>query len=245
MTVRAKTTAASNAGSFAPEHRVESGVELLVEDPAGHPDWDDWNAVVEEQQALVYLRGVLATDAAGTPPHVVPPRDQPRHPINECTGADLPRMAFLGKDAYDPELVAPIRNIIGFSKPEGGTWLAPLHEDGTTDWTRWCARARYDSALKDRRIHPIGLHPAARVLKIDSHADLQAVIDAHGGVTRDDQVRPDFEEVARHYDALWLTRRGMNQTSADPHRGYGVGENLDLWDVESIVVLRPDAVHAT
>ena len=246
MTVRAKTTSSSNAGSFAPELGAVADVARRVDPAAGSMDgsWDAaaWEEVVEEQQALDYLRDVLTPDR-----HHVPPRDEPRHPVNECTGADLPRIAYLGETAYDPDLAEPIKNIVGFSKPSGGTWLSPLNDDGTTAWTEHCKVIRFDAAVRGRRVHPIGLHPEARVLKIDSMEDLRGAIDTHGGVQRegDTQLRPDFEEIARHYDALWLTRRGMNATWVPSGSTRGAEENLNGWELESVLILNPDSVHST
>jgi hypothetical protein len=217
-------------------------------DAAWAAEHEAWLAErVAEEEATAYLRSVLEPDK-----DKIPPRAEPRHPVNECTGADLPRIAFLGKSAYDPDLVTPIRNVKGFPKPNGGTWLSPLNDDGTTVWTEHCTKViRYDAAVRGRRVHPIGLHPEARVLKIDTMEDLRGAVDAYGGQRRDEgewgnQVYPDYEEIARHYDAIWLTNRGMNATNkpAPVRRGQDQ-ENLNTWEIESVLILNPDSVHST
>ncbi len=212
--------------------RRRNGQFGVQERPEGDTDLD----VGSTDETLRYLRGLIVDR--------VPPRDVPRHPVNECTGADLPPVAFVGADAYDPDVVTPVRNHTGIPKPDGGTWLSPLHADGTTTWSRWCADVDSGDWVRGKRTHPVGLRPDARVLKVDSMPDLLAAVDAHGGVAHNEEVHLDFEELARHYDAMWVTGAGMEATRYGPG-GYDKGENLYSWDIESVLIFNPDAIGST
>jgi len=140
-----------------------------------------------------------------------------------------------------PSLFVPVTNgdsCMG-AKPDCGFWTSTYDPSiGGSAWIDWCVGNEYGLA----RSLDYGwlLTPAAdaRVLTIDSYADLQAVITAYPRQLRHVYryegyaLMPDFERMAHDYDALHLTAAGERATRLSlPYNLYG-------WDCESTVWFR-------
>lgn len=54
----------------------------------------------------------------------------------------------------------------------------------------------------------------------------------------------DFASVAKDFDAIWLTERGQHATHDPRPDSLYPGLHLYGWDLESVLVLGPDAVKA-
>lgn len=162
--------------------------------------------------------------------------------ISRAHGADLPKVAFVHPNPLDPSLIGTIRND-GHTKPIGGLWLSPVGADGRTAWQSWCAGEDYDPYRgKPARAHRVELRPDARVAKIDSAADLDALA---GAYPAQDRSPLNFEALAGDFDAVWLTDRGQWATrfrDGDLRDIGGSAPNLYGWDIESVLVLNKDAL---
>lgn len=166
--------------------------------------------------------------------------------LHECTGADLPRLAFTHGCSFDISKVAPVRNG-NFYKPSGGAWLSPYADDGRTEWARFGDVADYAPAKRSTTVTDVALVPNARVLVIDSRDDFINVVEAHSYVyenelnrhLEEDKRLLDFESIARDYDAIWVTQRGVNTNQLIPAHGQ---PTLGPWDIPSVLVLNRDAV---
>lgn len=167
------------------------------------------------------------------------------------TGADLPRQVYSHAPDHDPALTQPEKfrtpvNSKFMPKPEaGGLWTAtvtqvePTGAVRSTSWLDWCrsenfGRGRYTRYLE---IRPT---PCARVLRIDSLADLRAIHSEYGFLP-DDRFPAfaavlDWERMAREgVDGVYLTHQGQYETRF-PSDG---GPSLYGWDTESLLLLNP------
>lgn len=153
------------------------------------------------------------------------------------TGADLPTMSYVAGKPYDPARFEPVGNQC-WTKPHGGLWISPHREDGTTEWEKHLDRSHYAKPRSVRQ--QITLDATAKVLRIDSLADLRTALDAYPAIDSGGRPVLDYEALARDFDAMWVTRRGLNETDGRN----GAQPRLYPWDLESAVVFNPDAVRA-
>lgn len=164
---------------------------------------------------------------------------------------DLPRLAYSHGTTHDPALTHPRRfrppiNSSYICKPEdGGLWTAPVTKEGlkgeivSTEWTDWCRSEQFNEEhyLLFQEIVP---DPGAKVLLIDSMADLKAILAVYGltPITYLPFITqvPDWERMVEdEIDAVYLTDAGQWATRMPPH-----GEpNLYTWDMPSVLWLRP------
>lgn len=136
-------------------------------------------------------------------------------------------------------------------KPAGGIWLSPVGVDGVTEWEhllgnapewdegtqKWSRGGRYNATLSDD----------ARVLHIDTLEDYYAAVDAcHREVPSDGDGEPvkglDYSRL--NVDAVYISQRVSKGTAFGDERRDGY-EKLGFWDIDSVVVLRPQSVEMT
>lgn len=171
--------------------------------------------------------------------------------MSRIASADLPQLVYAHGAEHDPALTDPahFRPIAdGFIKPShGGLWTSPVTgaaSDGApfdTAWLEWCRDNEYGAEYYTHLtlISPL---PDARVLLIDSVADLRAVVADHPARVG----RRASAILARQYpswasirdagwDAIYLTDAGMMATryTVDPD------PNLYGWDCATVLWLRP------
>ena len=127
-------------------------------------------------------------------------------------------------------------------KPEYGTgfWTSTLGQRG--GWLDVVDGGDVNFASpyprEEWRLYAVYPYPDARVYEIDTHDDLLALIDRypHGAIEATDYGvldfrHPDFEAVARDYDAVHLTDDGMVATRLATPGTY-------TWDCESTIWFR-------
>ncbi len=126
--------------------------------------------------------------------------------------------------------VEPVRNEC-WIKPKLGSGLwTSTYRNNSSDWVETPkGMALYEPEDNWFLLEP---YPAARILTIDTAADLQnllrefAQFPAWSTRTR----YPDFERLAQHYDALHLTEDGQERTRlSHPHSLYGWDSESTLW----------------
>ena len=130
---------------------------------------------------------------------------------------------FYGED-YDEKKVKPIRNSLStvVPKPTGGMWLSP--SDSPWGWKEWCKAEEFRDC-PDSEKQTFSLN-GAKVLHVYDTNDLNQI-----GARKDDfgTYFPDFEELAKHYDAM----------EVHYSRGEGLSRGLYGWDCDSLLVFNP------
>lgn len=137
-----------------------------------------------------------------------------------------------GEERPAPERMEPVRNELGWVKPQGGFWTSTF--DGqASEWIRWCLSENFKTG--PFRCWLLIPDPSARVYHVDGLADLERLVRVYG--YKREPYSPyskwclDFERMAQQFDALHLTRRGERETRhTDP--------GLYTWDVESTLWFR-------
>ena len=188
---------------------------------------------------------------AGFPSPLLPAPPTPRRPPSarvraalerrRVPAADLPAIGYAHGTGHDPALSGPqhfrpVGNATaGATKPLGGLWCSPSHDDGTSGWTRF---AGDEDLVRERLVvQPVTADPDARIYRIDSHEDLQVFTDAYLRPSPEspgsDKVTVDWPAAADDWDAVHLTKQGRAAT----HRSGRY--NLFGWDVETVLFLRP------
>ncbi len=140
--------------------------------------------------------------------------------------------------------IAPVQNDSFGVKPKFGLWTSS-YLDGKSAWVDAYQDMFGHSGSDVRALSAYSLNwfllepdPAARVLVIDTMADLRRLVakfparQEFGTFCR---VWPDFERISEHYDAMQLTENGQWRTRMpiEPN-----APNLYGWDAESTVWFR-------
>jgi hypothetical protein len=153
----------------------------------------------------------------------------PGNGINYTQLANI-ELIHYGHNKFDSNEFDPIKNTLhGWVKPFGGLWLSPANNN---DWFNWCIENEF-------RLHElitsftVTLKPTAKVLTINSYSDLKFIVEhSKYGMSKmivEGRV-PNFENLAQDYDAMYLTKKGLNETHLSlPYNLYG-------WDCESILL---------
>lgn len=169
------------------------------------------------------------------------------NPLPIITAAALPPLAYTHTADHNPALTRPeyfrpIRST-GYVKPAPGTglWTAPIteYENGLpcdTAWLKYCREELTDR--NDTHLTEVFPNPDVRVLHIDTHPDLIAIVDAYPAEQPVRGTRlnyPDWEHLAADgWDAVYLTEAGQWAT-----RLPRTGPDLYSWDLASVLWLRP------
>ena len=123
-------------------------------------------------------------------------------------------------------------NLPAFVKPKGGLWASPV--DSNYGWKEWCQQEEFHTgSLK----HWFVFEFTGRIMTINTETDLKkmcfrSVID----IPYLQMQFPDFEELAKKTDAIYLTETGQWKTRLL------MGPNLYGWDCECVLILNPAGV---
>lgn len=161
--------------------------------------------------------------------------------------AELPPLAYAHDNTVDIAAAA-WRTVTeyGWVKPHANTglWTAPVTawaEDGSpadTAWLEWC-RAEWSTG-NSTHLTLVRPHDTARVLRIDSQADLIAIVNAYPSrsgfsLSSLDDRYPHWSGLAEDgWEAVYMTDRGQWETRLPRS-----GPNLYGWDMPSVLWLRP------
>jgi hypothetical protein len=184
------------------------------------------------------------------PQHLAQASNLTGGPLPVITGAELPPLAYAHSADHDPALTAPahFRPIVheGWVKPKSGTglWTAPVtaaDASGSPTDTAWLIYTREEMDVPAgsysylTEITPLA---DARVLRVDTHADLIAIVAAYpaapitSGLHRGPY--PNWTDMARDWDAVYLTDDGQWATRLPRS-----GPDLYSWDVATVLWLQP------
>lgn len=126
---------------------------------------------------------------------------------------------------FDKNKFKPIKN--KWIKPGGGLWSSPVGSEHS--WSNWCLREEYDLG---RLLTGFRFDFTGSVFVINCEKDLDKLTWRVIGSYE----YPDFEELARRYDAFWLTEAGEKLTRDINRRSfYG-------WDCETVLVMNASCV---
>lgn len=127
---------------------------------------------------------------------------------------------------FDKNKFKPIKN--KWIKPGGGLWSSPVGSEHS--WSNWCLREGYDL---DRLLTGFQFDFTGSVFVVNCEKDLDGLVWDNGFAGYE---YPDFEELARRYDAFWLTGAGEKLTRwIDRRSFYG-------WDCETVLVMNASCV---
>ena len=123
-------------------------------------------------------------------------------------------------------------NLPAFVKPKGGLWASPV--DSNYGWKEWCQQEEFHTgSLK----HWFVFEFTGRIMTIDTEADLKKMCFRSLPEIPYLQMQfPDFEELAKKTDAIYLTEAGQWKTRLL------MGPNLYGWDCECVLILNPAGV---
>lgn len=133
---------------------------------------------------------------------------------------------------FDINKFTPIKNR-DFVKPFGGLWGSPV--DSNYGWREWCKANNFGNDRYDDESNSFmfKLKPDAKLLYIDNADMLKELPIIHNEIFDKCCVLLDFEKLAENYDAIEVSISSDRQLYWDL---YG-------WDVDSILVMNPNAIE--
>lgn len=136
-----------------------------------------------------------------------------------------------GHKKFEQNLFLPIRNRIGFIKPEGGLWASNINAN--FGWEDFYEKEYGGQCDKDNSFM-FCLSDNARVLQINSSCELDSlpIIKNRSGVFNG-WMYLDFEKIVKKYDAMEVL------ISKDKQLYY----DLYGWDCDSILVMNSDVIN--
>lgn len=155
---------------------------------------------------------------------------------------------------FDPAELEPVANTReglrpSWTKPLGGLWLATGGADGRNDWDSMYDRPgiQYRAQLQaDARVLTIKWrHDHHKILGLYSREVGGEVFSIETGTMRP-RIGLDYEELAKHYDAVFLTDSGLRNEGARQRDEYYLDEvSLSDWEIQSVFIMNPEAVSLT
>jgi len=146
----------------------------------------------------------------------------------------------MGKTQILNNMFEPIQNRPdGVLKPYGGLWVSPYVRNGKykSHWHEWCEQNEFKTCTEGTIIK---LQDNLNVYIINSQIDLMKLIEEVGEYNPFPDIgfdfmwkTVDFEEAAKKYDLIYLTRQGLNCTRL-PFRNHKF--NLYTWDVSCAIL---------
>lgn len=152
--------------------------------------------------------------------------------MEQQTTLKLGELIHYGSTVYDPSRVQSVQNQ-AFIKPLGGLWTSPVNSDW--GWRDWCKSEEFRDC-EDKNSFHLRLHTWAKVYVIDCMEDLLRLPRRKMFEEFYKEI-PNYELIAKDYDAIWLTERGQNETR--------FGNEIDLygWDCETVFIMNATCVY--
>lgn len=146
------------------------------------------------------------------------------------------RLIHYGSDHFDPEKFDSVKNCekrMAAKKPSGGLWTCLINEP--FGWRDWCLSENFflDSLETFFIVDFTG-----ELLVIDDLHDMSKLHLHQSEIYKDlpfFNLAPDFEQLKKEYDAIYLTTRGEKLTRLTEPNLYG-------WDCGCVLVLNPDCL---
>lgn len=141
-----------------------------------------------------------------------------------------------GATSFDSSIGFPIKNLVGWTKPQGGLWAS--RQDASFGWKAWCEAEQF-RYYDDHDSFKFILKDETKIAIINSMVDLRRLptIESSSAIF---DICINFEECLRRgFDAVelcWYGYEYIDKRVDDMYNGlYG-------WDCDSIVVLNPEAI---
>lgn len=151
-----------------------------------------------------------------------------RYNLYKSSDVDKLTAIHYGSTKYNPDLLGEIKNT-SWVKPKGGLWVSPVNS--SYGWKDWCGDNEFREC-NECNSFKLKFKSDAKIIIIDCLDDLLCLPVQYNFM---DVV--DFEFLARHCDALWLTDKGQSKTRfSDTLHLYG-------WDCESILIFNKDCCY--
>jgi len=142
----------------------------------------------------------------------------------------LPEVVIhFGATEYKPAMVQPIKNR-NWMKPFGGLWTSPINSK--YGWREWCKAEDFEVYRLENSFKLL-FNPDVKIFTIDTLQDLEKTPLEKVEIGKFKREYPDFELLAKTYDAIWLTERGQYETR------YSQPANLYGWDCETVLIMNP------
>lgn len=155
--------------------------------------------------------------------------------FNLCTTSVIKNLEVIhyGNSHFEKAKFQRIQNFSlgherGGIKPFGGLWTSPKYS--TLSWSDYCQLEGLETSFS-RNLFCAGFTLGAQVAVIDSYNDLCNL------PFRSDSIYVDWEEVAKYVDAIWLTEKGLIETSLS--RPY----HLSGFDCETVLIMNSNAIE--
>jgi len=195
-----------------------TGYAIRAAQSVGIPVYNLFN----EEDRKAFKKEVLGLDEPTPTPPTNPPVTLPEQWVH--VGSNR----FEEEKWVEPTIVFPEEVMhASRSKPWGGLWGCPV--GAKYDWKGFVQGSGIEEADEE---FCFSLSSSARILIIDSVEDL----DRFGWVEEGFSLIPDWTEIMSRWDAVYLTDKGLEETSGGSKKG------LNYWDVESILVLNKDVL---
>jgi hypothetical protein len=118
------------------------------------------------------------------------------------------------------------------NKPKGGLWVSPLNSQ--ISWKDWCLEEEFPCNIE--YYFKLKFYKSAKIYKIDFNEDLLKL--PHIYYKETDCYYPDFEEIMKSFDAIWLTEKGVGKTNSMLN-----SYNLYGWDCESVLIMNKNSFY--
>jgi len=137
-----------------------------------------------------------------------------------------------GSNVFNPELILPIENN-NWTKPCGGLWTSPINSNW--GWKDWCERENFRECSKENSF-TLKLYDWAKTCVINSVSDLKHLPYYSKSYGKINMRYLNFEKIAKKYDTIWLTEKGLEKTMWSNPNLYG-------WDCETVLILNPKCCY--
>ena len=134
-----------------------------------------------------------------------------------------------GHKNFERNLFLPIQNGYFLSKPTGGLWASNIK--AKWGWKDWCKSEHFRDCNTSNSFS-FTLSNKAKILRITSAEQLKLIPQIKSNFPFLSWVLPDFEELAKEYDAI------------EVYISYSWKLYCDLygWDCDSILIMNPDII---
>jgi hypothetical protein len=155
------------------------------------------------------------------------------------------QLIHYGSNSFNPDKFDPIQNKITnlTNKPLGGLWTSPVNTK--YGWKDWCLGNDFNLEKLEKSF-TITLKEKANIFIVNSQKDLQR-LPFYSEFNNENiigfrypKIAFDFEKLAKEYDAIWLTEKGLMDT-----QDLTFPLNLYGWDCESVLIMNLDCFITT
>lgn len=148
-----------------------------------------------------------------------------------------------GHDKFEIEKFIPVCNITFRNKPLGGLWASPTI-DKDVSWEDWCRDNEFRLELLEKSFK-FKIRKDSNVLVVKSTSDVESLprikeYNSPLGIKPIMNEDIDFEEIAKHYDAMMVY---MYRNEDENCWLNSIYQQLYGWDVDTLLVFNPEIIE--